>query len=236
MRGPDFSSIRRVLSRIDEIRSRMDSISSSFAPVRPRAADRAKEGAPSFEEEVREAFRRRSGPSRGGPGPEGRGLDGPPPRPLSLPRPRASSGSVDLRGLVEREARSQGLDPALVMAVVEAESSWRVDAVSPKGAMGLMQLMPGTARMLGVEDPFDPEQNVWGGVRYLRMMVDRYGGRLDLALAAYNAGPGAVDRYGGIPPYEETRSYVDRVLRLYRSYRGEALGGGDEGGAGGRGG
>lgn len=235
MRGPDLSSIRRVLSRIDEIRSRMESISSSFVPKRPVGGERGAE-ASSFEEEVRGALERRSRASRGASGPAIGRADGPSARVFSLPRPRSREIPGGLRELVEREARSQGLDPALAMAVVEAESSWRVDAVSPKGAMGLMQLMPGTARMLGVDDPFDPEQNVWGGVRYLKMMVDRYGGRLDLALAAYNAGPGAVDRYGGIPPYEETRSYVEKVLRLYRSYRGEALGGGDEGGAGGRGG
>jgi soluble lytic murein transglycosylase-like protein len=89
--------------------------------------------------------------------------------------------------------------------------------VSSAGAMGLMQLMPETARQLGVRDPFDPEQNVNAGAKYLRGLIDRYHGRLDFALAAYNAGPGAVDKYNGVPPYPETQSYVKNILSSYRS-------------------
>jgi soluble lytic murein transglycosylase-like protein len=121
-------------------------------------------------------------------------------------------------GIINRAASRNGLDPALVGAVVRQESGFRADAVSPAGAQGLMQLMPSTARDLGVADPFDPRQNVDGGARLLRSLVDRYDGRLDYALAAYNAGPGAVDRYGGVPPYPETQSYVASVLADYRTH------------------
>jgi len=123
-------------------------------------------------------------------------------------------------GLILREARANRLDPALIKAVIAAESNFTSDAVSRAGAEGLMQLMPQTARVLGVEDSFVPRDNVSGGSRYLREMLDRYGD-LKRALAAYNAGPEAVDRYSGIPPYPETKAYVKRVLAYYRGYQGE---------------
>ena len=129
--------------------------------------------------------------------------------------PGAAAGG-DLRALVADAARRHGLDPALVLAVVSVESGFRPDAVSPKGAQGLMQLMPATAASLGVADSFDAAANVEGGARRLGALVARYGGDLKKALAAYNAGEGAVDQYRGIPPYGETRSYVSRVLRRYR--------------------
>ena len=105
-------------------------------------------------------------------------------------------------------------------AVVRAESNFQPDAVSPQGAQGLMQLMPQTAAELGIRDPMRADQNLRGGTRYLRAMIDRFGDWRH-ALAAYNAGPHAVERYGGIPPYRETREYVDRVLHYYRRYDGD---------------
>lgn len=118
------------------------------------------------------------------------------------------------RDLAERYAARYELDPLLVSAVVGVESAWNPEAVSVQGAVGLMQLMPETARILGV-DPWDPEGNLDGGSRYLRSLLDRFDGDLELALAGYNAGPLAVERYGGVPPYRETVAYVERVLGRY---------------------
>ncbi len=123
---------------------------------------------------------------------------------------------AELGGLIDLAADREGLDRVLVRAVIQAESDYDPQARSSKGAIGLMQLMPETARELGV-DPTDPEQNLRGGTRYLRQMLDRFDGRLDLALAAYNAGPGAVTAHrGAVPPYRETTAYLRKVLGLYR--------------------
>jgi soluble lytic murein transglycosylase len=130
-------------------------------------------------------------------------------------RPTRNTGAYD--ELIDAAASAYRLPPALVKAVIAAESAFDAEAVSRKGAQGLMQLMPQTAAELGVDDPLEPSSNVHGGAGYLRAMIDRYGD-LSRALAAYNAGPSAVDRYGGVPPYRETRDYVDRVLTYYRSY------------------
>lgn len=121
----------------------------------------------------------------------------------------------ELRVLIEDLADRHGVDLKLAHAVIQVESNYRVDAVSPKGAMGLMQLMPATARQYDVENPFDPRQNVDAGLRHLRGLLDRYGaGSERLALAAYNAGEGAVSRYKGVPPFKETQAYVQRILAL----------------------
>jgi soluble lytic murein transglycosylase len=133
--------------------------------------------------------------------------------------PGSSSGDSSFRAIISRQAATFRLDEALVRAVIKAESGYNPRAVSKKGALGLMQLMPDTARLLKVRDPLDAEENIRGGSRYLRLMLDEFNGNLDLALAAYNAGPNAVRRHGGIPPYEETRIYVDRVKTYMRHYR-----------------
>jgi soluble lytic murein transglycosylase-like protein len=123
----------------------------------------------------------------------------------------------DVRALARAAARRHGVDPALVLAVISVESNFRTDAVSHKGAQGLMQLMPGTARELGVKDPLDPAANLDGGTRYLNALLRQYDGDLKRALAAYNAGAGAVNRHGGVPPYRETRQYVQKVLERYKA-------------------
>ena len=117
--------------------------------------------------------------------------------------------------IVLQSAPKHRVDPKLIRAVIATESNWNSRAVSPKGAQGLMQLIPSTARKLGVANAFDPAQNVDGGVRYLRMMLERYNGDLHKALAAYNASPGAVDRFGGVPNFRETREYIRRVTSTY---------------------
>lgn len=115
--------------------------------------------------------------------------------------------------LIESAAKAQQLEPKLLRALIEQESAFRPCAVSPKGAMGLMQLMPATVDQLAVRDPFDPKESIEAGAKYLKQMMDRYKGDLPEALGAYNAGPGAVDQAGGIPNIQETRGYVDAILR-----------------------
>jgi soluble lytic murein transglycosylase-like protein len=138
------------------------------------------------------------------------------PRPKFVSRARVRTYD----DLIKRASRRHGVPPALVKAVIHAESAFNPRAVSPKGAMGLMQLMPATAQLLGVAQPFHANQNVHGGTRYLRSLHDRYGSWTH-TLAAYNAGPSAVDHYRGIPPFDETRRYVKRVLSYYRRYHGD---------------
>jgi transglycosylase-like protein with SLT domain len=124
----------------------------------------------------------------------------------------AAAGGKELAAMATAAARRHSLDPDLVQAVVAVESGFRPDAVSPKGAQGLMQLMPATARSLGVKDSLDPAANLDGGTRHLRTLIERYDGDVKRALAAYNAGEGAVARHGGVPPYPETVAYVRKVL------------------------
>lgn len=129
----------------------------------------------------------------------------------------------DIRQSVRNAATKYAISEKLIQSVIQAESNYRPDAVSPAGAQGLMQLMPATARALGVSDPFDVDQNIDAGARYLRKMMDRFGGDIKLALAAYNAGPGTVRRYNGDVPYPETQTYIQRVLSTMADL-GESIG------------
>jgi soluble lytic murein transglycosylase-like protein len=121
---------------------------------------------------------------------------------------------------IDAAAASNGIDPALLKGLVSQESGFDPNARSGAGALGLTQLMPGTAASLGVSNPLDPAQSLQGGAKYLRQQLDRFGGDERLALAAYNAGPGAVTRYGGVPPYSETQNYVNSVMAKAAAYRG----------------
>ncbi len=119
---------------------------------------------------------------------------------------------AELEDIISAAAKKYNISPKVIKAVIKAESSFNTNCVSSAGASGLMQLMPATARGLGVTDVFDPEQNINGGVKYLSYQLKRFDGNLELALAAYNAGPNAVEKYGGIPPYKETENYVKKIM------------------------
>ncbi len=173
----------RMIGRIEVIRAGLSRIQASGG-----ASPAAPASAPRFADLLVQAMRTPGGEDRG-----------------------ASDGPGHFDDIVRLAADRFGLSPEVIHAVIRAESGYDPSCTSPAGAMGLMQLMPGTARALGVSNAYDPAQNILGGSRYLRAQLDRFGD-LSLALAAYNAGPGAVARYGGIPPYRETQTYVRRVL------------------------
>ena len=144
----------------------------------------------------------------------------PPPSPArENPAATPAAAAPEIESIVRETGQRHGLDADLIRSVIRAESGGRVRAVSPKGAGGLMQLMPGTARQLNVSDVFDPRQNVDGGTRYLRELLERYNGNLQLALAAYNAGPHRVEQYQGVPPYRETHGYIRRVITNYNKQK-----------------
>jgi soluble lytic murein transglycosylase len=137
----------------------------------------------------------------------------------SKPRFDAAPGTKKFDGIIQDASRIYGLEFSLLKAIIRAESSFNPQAISRKGARGLMQIMPENFNALDIRDPFDPTQNIMGGARYFRSLLDRYQGKVALTLAAYNAGPTAVDRYRRIPPFVETQDYVEKVLRFYKFYK-----------------
>jgi soluble lytic murein transglycosylase-like protein len=135
----------------------------------------------------------------------------------------AGGESTPYDSLIDEAAQRNGVDPALLKGLIRQESGFNPNAHSAAGATGLTQLMPGTAASLGVSDPSDPAQAIEGGAKYLKAQLDRFGGDPAKALAAYNAGPGAVQRFGGVPPYAETQTYVQKVLGYARSYGAQSV-------------
>jgi soluble lytic murein transglycosylase-like protein len=194
-----MSDISAVIGRISQIEARIASISATPAPQ--SFGDVLQN---TIAEEPRSAL-----PPTLPPASPASLLDpaGQPVRPIGLPE----NDRYD--AFVQQSAAKYGVDPSLVRAVIKTESDGNPKAVSHAGAMGLMQLMPGNVSEEGITDPFDPEQNIDAGTHQLSDLLSQYGGNMDLALAAYNAGPGAVKRYGGVPPYPETRTYIDKIHR-----------------------
>ena len=193
--GPDFSSFREVQTRVDQIRKRFTNCEEYNK--KPRFIDVLESSAGKHKDKST--------------------LD-------PLPGKIASSSgsenrdpverSLDIDHLVREKCIKYGVDEHLVRSMIKMESGGNPDAVSKAGARGLMQLMPSTAKMLGVEDSFDPDQNLDGGIRYIKKLLNRYKGKEKLALAAYHSGPSRVDQYGGIPPYPIVKHYVKTVLSL----------------------
>jgi soluble lytic murein transglycosylase-like protein len=201
-----------VFADIAAVQSRIAEITGAPAPGSAQAVATAAAGAPRFANALAEALR----PGNPAAGMQPGGSDAPgsgSPASVSAPVPPAQ-----IDALVERNAATWQVDPALIKAVIANESGFNANATSKVGAQGLMQLMPETAAGLGVRDAYDPAQNVAGGARYLRGLLDRFGGDKRLAIAAYNAGPGAVAKYGDVPPYAETRNYVQNVLASFDKY------------------
>jgi soluble lytic murein transglycosylase-like protein len=199
-----FADISAVQNRIAEITGAPAPGSTLPAPV----AVSASAGAPRFANALAAALKPANpalGLQAGGEDAPGRGAPAPVP-------------PAQIDALVEQNASTWQVDPALIKAVIANESGFNANATSKVGAQGLMQLMPETAASLGVRDAYDPAQNVAGGARYLRGLLDRFGGDKRLAIAAYNAGPGAVEKYRDVPPYAETRSYVQNVLASFDKY------------------
>ncbi|TGK20105.1 lytic transglycosylase domain-containing protein [Leptospira fluminis] len=192
MKLTDLPAFQTILGRIEEIRSISEKFSPRETTSKPERENKS---------EVSESFSEL--------------LDRQKPAATARENLKEDWENLGLSGFIRQQAEINGLDPNLVRSVIRAESGFKKDAVSSKGAQGLMQLMPSTAELLGVEDPLDPAENIAGGTKFLGDLVRKFG-NTDLALAAYNAGPGAVEKYKGIPPYRETKDYVKKVNRYWK--------------------
>jgi soluble lytic murein transglycosylase len=136
----------------------------------------------------------------------------------TTPRAKKRTRTVrDYEHIINSKSIKYGIEPSIIKAIISTESNWNPGAISEKGAMGLMQLMPSTAKELQILNPFDPEENIEGGIKYLKHLLNRFNGNLSLALAAYNAGPSKVERFGGIPPISETKRFVKDVISIYKT-------------------
>lgn len=199
---PDLGSMQSIMLRISQIQGRL-------SPVNPSAKKER------FTDVLNEKVKNSGAPSsRVKEKSPSSGLSSSGSIVKSMSDKRGEGNDSSWKSMVGVISRKYGIDEKLVRSVISVESAGNSAAVSPKGAMGLMQLMPATARMLGV-DPSDPVQNLEGGVKYLSILSEKYNGDLKKTLAAYNAGPGRVDHYGGIPPFRETQNYVSLVLKRY---------------------
>ena len=184
--GPNFTNISRVLTRIDEINRQFNMYQQPAEPLKSRFVDVLNDV---------ERVKRKSGSAKN--------ISG-------------KTSYIELQDVIDKCAEKYNIDNELIRAMIQVESGWNTDAVSNKGAQGLMQLMPRTAAMLGVNDPFDPVQNIEGGVRYISDLTDKYRGDIEKALAAYNAGPARVDS-GNSP--DVSRRYVKNIMAIYRRLR-----------------
>ena len=215
-----MNSVQAIHNRVGDILQRVSTKMNRFesGPPRPEVATstnaaRFLQGHPANGSDTASATAARTPTSRSSPadGLSARELEARPGQGLSQTPGQRPVFAAELEAMIQQEARNQAVSPELIRAVVQAESGGRPDARSKAGAVGLMQLMPGTARELGV-NPNNPRENIRGGVQYLNQMAGKFGD-LDLALAAYNAGPGAVKKYGGVPPYRETIDYIGKIRK-----------------------
>lgn len=203
------SDITASMMRINQLQAMLAAVSAP--PPQPTSA----QPPTGFASQLSQASAELATPTAGGPvtaaGPLGQ---------AAAPSSSAGGGDVPFAAEIDASAQRNGIDPALLRGLIRQESNFNPKAGSPAGAQGLTQLMPGTARSVGVTNPNDPVQSIEGGAKYLKQQLDRFSGDVTLALAAYNAGPGAVQRYNGVPPYAETREYVRRVQAYAAEYRG----------------